>query len=342
MNSNHFSTSRLQFYLGQALIILVILMFQGCALQRGSHQVVRSKEFPDFVSVVVKPGETLSSLAAKHLNDPNKSWVIADFNNVTSVSAGNEIIIPLEPFAQADLSRQGYQTVPVLTYHNFSKTKENLMMVTKEKFEQQMRYLRDNGYIVISLNDFFDFLEYRKPLPRKAVVITIDDGWQGVYTIAYPILKKYGYPATLFVYTDLINGNRKTLNWAQVAELDKNGIDIQGHTKTHRNFNKIKDKDSLEQYTREVESEITESTRTIKKKLGKDVKYLAYPYGETNSLIIAFLKQNGYRGALTVKRDANPFFMNHYTLNRSMIYGDFDLRDFRKNLKIYSSKALIN
>jgi len=340
MDINYLCTSRLQFFLRRTAIILVILLVQGCAMQRGSHQVLRSKEFPDFVSVIVKPGETLSSLAEKHLDDPGKSWVIADFNNVTSVSAGNEIIIPLEPFAQDDLSQQGYQTVPVLTYHNFSKNKETLMMVTKEKFEQQMRYLKDNGYTVITLDDFFDFLEFRKQLPRKAVVLTIDDGWQGVYTIAYPILKKYGYPATLFVYTDLINGNRKTLDWAQVAELDRGGIDIQCHTKTHRNFNKIKDKESLKQYVSDVQSEITESTRTIKKKLNKKVKYLAYPYGETNNLVIAFLKQNGYRGALTVKRDANPFFMNHYTLNRSMIYGDFDLRDFKKNLKIHSSKAL--
>ncbi|MCK5232787.1 MAG: hypothetical protein KAR13_21110, partial [Desulfobulbaceae bacterium] len=66
----------------------------------------------------------------------------------------------------------------------------------------------------------------------------------------------------------------------------------------------------------------------------------AYPYGDTNNLVIAFLKKNGFRGAFTVKRDSNPFFMNHFTLNRRMIYGDFDLRDFKKNLKNYSNKAL--
>ncbi len=321
-------------------VILLVLFFQGCAVQPQVYKVVQSDDAYDFVAVIVKPGETLSSLAEKYLDDPHKGWVIADFNEVTSVAAGDEIIVPSEPFAKAYLSQQGYQTVPVLTYHNFSETKENLMMVTKDKFERQMRYLKENGYTVISLNQLFDFLEYRKPLPRKAVVITIDDGWQGVYTIAYPILKKYGYPATLFVYTDLINGNRKTLNWEQVAELDRGGVDVQGHTKTHRNFNKIKDAESLRKYVSEVENEITESTRIIKKKLNKDVKYLAYPYGETNNLVIAFLKQNGYRGAFTVKRGSNPFFMNHYTLNRSMIYGDFDMHDFKRNLQVSSSKAL--
>jgi peptidoglycan/xylan/chitin deacetylase (PgdA/CDA1 family) len=320
-----------RFFISSAIIIMAMFLFQGCA-QHG--------ESPSFIPVIVQPGETLSTLAEKYLGDPKRSWQIADFNEVSSVSSGQEIIIPLESFTKGGLTPRGYQTVPILTYHNFSETKEDLMMVKKDLFEQQMRYLHDNDYIAITLDDFFDFLEYRKQLPRKAVVITFDDGWQGVYTIAFPILKKYGFPATLFVYTDLISGNRKTLSWAQLAELDKGGIDIQCHTKTHRNLIKIKDGESLKNYVSEVEKEISESTRIIDEKLHKDVKYFAYPYGDTNSLVIALLREKGFRGAFTVKRDANPFFMDHYTLNRSMIYGDFNLQEFKKNLKIYSSKAL--
>jgi peptidoglycan/xylan/chitin deacetylase (PgdA/CDA1 family) len=331
MKMNNRSLSKVPLFVASAVIIFVMLLFQGCA-QRGAS--------PDFIPVIVKPGETLSSLAKKYLDDPDKSWVIADFNDVTSVSAGQEIIIPLEPFGKGGLSSQGYQTVPILAYHNFSATNEDLMMVRKNKFEQQMGYLKKNGYTVITLDELFDFLEYRTQLPRKAVVLTFDDGWKGVYTIAFPILKKYDFPATLFVYTDLINGNKKTLSWAQVAELDRGGVDIQCHTKTHRNLNTIEDNESLENYVRDVKNEITESARIIKGKLNKEVKYLAYPYGDTNNLVVAFLKQKGYRGAFTVKRDANPFFMDHYSLNRSMIYGDFDLNDFKKNLRIYSRKAL--
>ena len=323
--------SKVKIFAASVAMICVIFFFQGCA-QRGVS--------PDFVPVIVKPGESLSTLAQKYLHDSDKSWVIADFNGVTSVSAGQEIIIPLEPFGKGGLSTQGYQTVPVLAYHNFSETKEDLMMVRKNKFEQQMAYLKDNGYTAITLDELFDFLEYRNQLPKKAVVLTFDDGWQGVYTIAFPILKKYNFPATLFLYTNLVNGNRKTLNWAQVAELDREGVDIQCHTKTHRNLNEIEDKESLENYVMDVENEITESARIIREKLNKEVKYFAYPYGDTNNLVIAFLKQKGYRGAFTVKRDANPFFMDHFTLNRSMIYGDYDLQDFKKNLKTYSSKAL--
>ena len=323
-----------------SFLLFIILLLQGCALQPGARHLGQSRDFPDFTAVIVRPGDTLSSLAGLYLDDPDKGWLIAEFNNVSTAQVGQELIIPLEPFNKAGLSRYGYQTVPVLTYHNFSDSKQNLMMVTKNDFEAQMKFLKDNGYSVITLDDMFDFLEYKKQIPQKSVVITIDDGWQGVYQYAYPVLQKYGFPATLFVYTDLINGNRKTLDWDQVAELDKGVIDIQCHTKTHRNFNKIEDKESLKSYIADVEREIGESTRLIKKKLNKDVKYLAYPYGETNNLVIAYLKKNGFRGAFTVKRDGNPFYMNHYTLNRSMIYGDFDLADFKRNLDIYSRKTL--
>lgn len=331
MKTNSDSHSRKYLAIGNAALFLLIFLFQGCA---------RYGDSPDFVPVIVKPGETLATLAEKYLGDPKKGWVIADFNDVTSVASGEEIIIPFESIEKGGLTPLGYQTVPILTYHNFSETKKDLMMVKKNSFEQQMKYLRDNNYTVITLDEFFDFLEFQKQLPKKSVVLTFDDGWQGVYTIALPVLKKYGYPATLFVYTDLINGSKKTLNWAQVAELDRNGVDIQCHTKSHRNLSKLKDKESLKNYVSDVENEITAATRTIKEKLKKDVTYLAYPYGDTNSLIIAFLKQKGFRGAFTVKRDANPFFMDYYTLNRSMIYGTFDIDDFKKNLTVFSSKAL--
>ena len=322
---------RVQNFTVNVVVISTMLLFQGCAQRLAST---------DFVPVIIKPGDSLSTLAKKYLDDSRKSWVIAEFNDVVSVSVGQEIVIPLKPFKKGGLSTRGYQTVPILAYHDFSVAKEALMVVRKAKFEQQMAYLKNNGYTVITLDELFDFLEYRNQLPAKSVVLTFDDGWQAVYTIVFPILKKYNFPATLFVYTDLINGNKKTLNWAQVAELDRGGVDVQCHTKTHRNLSENEEKKSLESYVVDVKGEIFESTRIIREKLNKEVKYFAYPYGDTNNLVIAFLKQQGYRGAFTVKRGANSFFMDHFTLSRAMIYGDYDVQDFKKNLKIFSTKAL--
>jgi peptidoglycan/xylan/chitin deacetylase (PgdA/CDA1 family) len=209
------------------------------------------------------------------------------------------------------------------------------MTVRESDFEAQMRYLRENGYRVISLDDLFEFLEFRRQIPARSVVITFDDGWRSVYDIAWPILKKYGYPATLFVYTDLIVGSRETLSWDQVVELSRNGFDIQGHSKTHRYLGRKERKESLRDYFEAVRKEIVESARIITKHTGREVKYLAYPYGDTNALVVAMTRHEGYRLAFTVERESVPFFSNDYRVSREMIYGTFHLKEFENNLTTF-------
>lgn len=325
--------------------VLSLILFAGCAPQplvppTGLKSQPTVPGRPNFVIVKARTGDTLSSLASKHLKDPSLAWLIADFNDITTVTPDEELIIPLGHYRGGGLTLNGYQIVPVLSYHNFSETKGDKMTVTSSAFEAQMKFLKDNGYRVITMDQLFDFLDFKAQLPRKAVVITIDDGWRSAYELAFPILRKYGYPATLFVYTDLITGAKKTLNWDLVAEMSNNGIDIQCHTRTHRNLTLLNEKESFKDYYDAVDRELTESARVIKEKLNKDVKYMAYPYGATNHLVISLLRKYGFRGAFTIKRGGNPFFNNNYTLNRSMVYGEFDLAQFEKTLTVFSDEAL--
>ena len=294
------------------------------------------RTFPRFVAVVVQTGDTFSSLAEKYLQDSSLDWLISEFNKIDRLSPGQELIIPLRFRGRGGVSLSGYQTVPVVVYHKFAKKSTDLMTLSENAFEEQMRFLKEKGYRVISVDAFFDFLDYRVPLPPKAVVITIDDGWRSFYDIAFPILKRYGYPATLFVYTDFISGRRGTLDWAILAEMSKAGIDIQSHTKTHRNLDRRNAPESFPEYFEALRREITEAADQIQRKLNKKVTYLAYPYGDTNSLTIALLQKLGYRGAFTVERGSNPFFSHPYRIRRSMIYGNFDLQDFEKNLAVFS------
>lgn len=313
----------------------------GCARQAQIiTPSVTTPAFPEFVRVTVKSGDTLPALASKYLKDPSLDWMIADFNEVSSITPGQELLIPLTPYNFGGLTLNGYQTVPILSYHRFSETKRDRMTVTVAAFEEQMRHLKDAGYHVITMGQFFDFLDFKRQLPKKSVVLTIDDGWRSAYDLAFPILKKYGYPATLFVYTDLITGSKKTLSWDLLLEMSNKGIDIQCHTKTHRNLAMLKERESLKDYYEAIDRELSESARIIKEKLNKDVKYFAYPYGATNHLVIALLKKYGFRGAFTVKHGGNPFFINNYGVNRTMIYGDFDLAQFEKNLITFSEEAL--
>ncbi|MGZ3537987.1 MAG: polysaccharide deacetylase family protein [Thermodesulfobacteriota bacterium] len=334
--------------------ILIFAFMGGCATFRGKlpeaesiQPGVSKVEAPlmertsaNFIAVIAREGDTLSAFASKYLNDPSMDWFIAEFNDMETLTPGQTLIIPLKPYQKGGLTSKGYQTVPVLSYHHFSLDRADKLIVTKSTFEEQMKFLKERGYRVITLGQLFDFLEFKSQIPKKSVVINIDDGWRSAYDIAFPILKKYGYPVTLFVYTDLITGSEKTLSWDLIEEMAKNGVDIQCHTKTHRRLTTMDQKESFKQYFEAIEKELSTCEAMIKKKMGKEIRYLAYPYGDTNPLVIELLKKHGYWGAFTVKRGGNPFFIHNYRLNRSMIYGDFDLNQFEKNLTVFTEESL--
>ena len=268
-------------------------------------------------------------------------WLIAEINDLASPTPGESVVIPLVPLDRGGLSPRGYSIVPVLCYHKFTRNKGDITTVTETAFEAQMRFLKDNGYRVLAMDEFFDFIDFRAEIPKKSVVITIDDGWRSAYDIAFPILRKYGYPATIFVYTDFVIKGSKTIDWNMLTEMTKHGVDVQCHTKTHRPLDKRVGKESFRDYFEAVRKELAESSRILKQHLGTNVRYLAYPYGDTNHLVIALLAKLGYRGAFTVERGSNPFFVHPYRVNRSMIYGTFDLEDFKRNLKTSGNEALM-
>ena len=340
------------FFLRLCSILLFIALMGGCATPKVEGPAppspspppsprLEARVFPDFVAVIAQQGNTFTSLAAKYLNDSSMDWFIAEYNGLSALNPGQALIIPLKSYEKGGLTLKGYQIVPVLSYHNFSPDRStDRMTVTQAAFEEQMKFLKEKGYRVITLNQFLDFLNFKGQIPKKSVVITIDDGWRSAYDIALPILKKYGYPATLFVYTDLILGGQKTLSWELVQKMARSGLDMQGHSKTHRDLTLMNQKESFKEYFEAIEGELSKSAGTIKAKAGKDIKYLAYPNGETNHLVIELVQKEGYLGAFTAKRGGNPFFIHNYRINRSMIYGDFDLNQFEKNLAVFSDEAL--
>jgi peptidoglycan/xylan/chitin deacetylase (PgdA/CDA1 family) len=318
--------------------IFLTLVLGGCAsLPLGPQEAART--FPDFVAVVAREGDTFSSLSAKYLKDSSWGPLLAEYNETKSLAPGQPVIIPFKLGKKGGLTLRGYQTVPVLAYHKLSPSESDKMTVSQAMFEEQMRFLKDQGYRVISLDQLFDFLEFKSTLPPKSVVITIDDGWRSAYEIAFPILKKYGYPATLFIYTDLID-TPKTLSWGLLQEMADQGIDVQCHTKSHRHLTLPGKKEAFKDYFSNLEKELSACKELVEKKLNREVKYLAYPYGETNPLVIELAKKLGYRGAFTVKRGSNPFFIHNYQVNRSMVYGDFSLGQFERNLVTFQEESL--
>jgi len=86
--------------------------------------------------------------------------------------------------------------------------------------------------------------------------------------------------------------------------------------------------------------EISDPKKLFKKKLNKECECLAYPYGITNNLVIAMLKKHGYRAAFTVEQESNPFFIDNYRINRSAIYGEYDIEKFKNKLSVFQNMEL--
>lgn len=317
-------------------MIVVVVGLTGCATFILRQDVKRSviAATDDYTIVMAQPHDTFRSLAEQYLGDQSQDWVIADFNQLNDIRAGQEIIIPHHPHNPIGVYPDGYQTVPILVYHRFGRKPDRLAL-TPEMFEAQMAYLQHQGYRVIRLSDMHAFLQGHGSLPKKAVVITIDDGFKSAYTIAYPILKKYGFPATLFVYSSFI-GLPGGLSWTQMREMvDSSLIDIQSHSKTHTNLALKQADESPEAYERRIQQEIQHPARQIKRHLQLSVHTFSYPYGDANDIVVEQLKKSAYRMAATVQRGGNACFADPLRLRRTLIYGDEPLETFKKRLEVF-------
>jgi len=193
-------------------------------------------------------------------------------------------------------------SVPILTYHNFNPTIPGSMSITPEKFESQLKWLKENGYTVIPLKNLVSYLQGKNiSLPVKPVVITDDDGWESVYTYMLPIAHKYQIPITLFIYPATISNGPHAMTWDQLKELQKTGLfDIQGHTYWHPNFKQEKRHLSLNEYQKLVHVQLFNSKNILEKKLGIQITLLAWPYGIYDDYLEQEAERAGYVMAFSI------------------------------------------
>lgn len=196
--------------------------------------------------------------------------------------------------------------VPILVYHKFASTPKDLMTVTPEVFEAQLKWLKDNGYTVIPLKTLIDYLQGNgAPPPPKSVVITDDDGHISMYNIMVPIIKKYNIPVTLFIYPTAISDVKleNHITWDELRGLQSTGLfDIGSHTYWHPNFKKEKEKRSAEDYKQFANDQLKKSKEILEQKLDTTVEYLAWPYGIYDEELEQWAKDNGYVAAFTIGR----------------------------------------
>jgi len=292
----------------------------------------------DFAVVMAQGGDTLASLAERYLGDAGKSWWIAEFNNVDHPEPGRVIVIPLRARNPLGVYASGFQTIPILCYHRFGSNR-SAMTMTPSAFEAQMEYLAQNGYRVITLKELEGFLLGKEPMPRKTVVITIDDGYRSTYQVAFPILKKFGFPATVYLYSDFV-GASDAMTWAQMQEMVRSGlIEIQPHSKTHPNLTVRLAGETDAKYAERLKREVETPVVAIQDRLALASFSYAYPYGDVNEAVVDLLARQGVHFGVTVTSGGNGFFSYPFMLRRTMIFGTDDLEVFKSKLATFARTA---
>lgn len=195
-------------------------------------------------------------------------------------------------------------SIPILVYHRFGPTVADSMTTTTPVFEAQLQFIHDHGYTVIPLETAVAWLRGEgPPPPPRSLVITADDGHRSVYEVMAPLIRKYQFPVTLFIYPSAISNANYALTWEQLRELQSSSLfTVQSHTYWHPNFKIEKRKQVAADYDKFVSTQLQKSKSTLEKKLGIEVKFLAWPFGIYDDDLLIRAKDAGYAAAFSIDR----------------------------------------
>lgn len=218
--------------------------------------------------------------------------------------------------------------VPILMYHSVDERRNpayDRWCVSSHRFFEQMSALQDRGYAVLTVADYVDRQLSGAALPERFVVLTFDDGLRDFLTGAFPVLERFGFPATLFVVAGLVGktgrwlsrlgeGNRPMLDAGELRFLARSGIEIGGHTMTHPEL------DILDPMR--ARNEIAGSRHHLQDLLGAAVTSFAYPHGYNSRTTRQIVEEAGYRSAVRVRHALSELSENRFGLSRLIITED--------------------
>ncbi len=184
--------------------------------------------------------------------------------------------------------------IPMLMYHEITAGPNNLYVPPAE-LAAHLEYLKQNGYTPITLQQAYDNFTRGRKLPPHPIVLTFDDGYVSFYTNAWPLLKQYKAPGTLFVITGFV-GKPGYVTWEQVKAMAGAGVEMGAHTVNHPDLRMVKGE--------QLQREVAESRRVLQEQSGQAVASFAYPAGKYNDETLAALKAAGYTIAVTTQPGA--------------------------------------
>jgi peptidoglycan/xylan/chitin deacetylase (PgdA/CDA1 family) len=232
------------------------------------------------------------------------------------------------------LTASAFAQNTILAYHEVDPVPERGWAVSSEDFADQMRYLALAGYNVIPISALVDYIDRRSDsLPPNAVVITVDDGWLCASTEIQPVLKRFGFPWSLYVYPNIVGVGSHALTWPQIVALQKDGVDIEGHTMSHPHLMHTSHPELDEaRYDAFLRTELDESKRVIESHTGQPVRFLAYPYGDYDAAVVAAAKRAGYEAGLLSWFGSNNRSTDPMKLRRFAMVSDTSLEQLRTAL----------
>ncbi len=234
----------------------------------------------------------------------------------------------------------------ILNYHILHNdqlsgiAKDEIIYANKlQDFQRQIKYISDNQYQVISLEEYVKGKLPFAPTLSKPVIITFDDGHASQYVIGMPALQEYGYSATFFVTVGKI-GTENYISWQQLRQMRDDGMAIMSHTMTHAFLSDIP--------VAQVRWELQESKKILEQELGKPVDFLSLPGGRCSRIVKEIAKEVGYKGICTSiigynYPDTDPYSLRRWTITKNMSFSTFQaiVEGKKSTLAYYKSRQII-
>lgn len=258
-------------------------------------------------------------MGMKNIPSLIKGWLVC---LCLPVVASSLPVPPDDPDAVDDGVR-----VAVLGYHEFSETlPETEMRIRTSKFRKQLEIIEQLGISVISLDDFLSWKRGESRLPEKSVLLTFDDGWLSVYTDAFPILKEFGHPFTLYLYQDYVDGGGRALTKPMIREMLAHGGSLGSHSVTHPlpSFVRGKREQGSEVFDAYLRVELGQSRNFLKDTFDVPVTTYAYPGGFFTEEMLELAPALGYTHMFTVEPGKVTRASPDLALPRYMILGTYD------------------
>jgi peptidoglycan/xylan/chitin deacetylase (PgdA/CDA1 family) len=230
--------------------------------------------------------------------------------------------IPPTPTAERLASRSiGY--VPILMYHYIREVDQEAdplgfrLSVRPDRFAEQLAHLAQHNYTPVTVSELAACLRREFACPARPVALTFDDGYADNALVALPILQRYGFRATFYIATGLID-TEGYMSWDQVRELHRAGMEFGAHSVSHSDLVAL----PLER----AAEEIRQSGATLARELGEPTRSFSYPAGSANAAVIDLVEAAGYTSAVTTNPFGRPYDL--FAMPRRRVLGGETLAGF--------------